>query len=54
MQNRSEIYERIFEELVDNDLINLEDYAQEQAKKVVFDILENRLKDYHIIKGELL
>lgn len=52
--DRANIFERIFEELVDNDLIDLQNYEYENAKKVVMEIMENRFKDFLIIQGEML
>lgn len=51
---RDNIFERIFEELVDNDLIDLHNYEYENAKKVVMEIMENRFKDFLIIQGKML
>ena len=52
--DRIDIFEEIFEELVDNDLIDLQNYEYENAKKVVVEIIEKRFKDFLIIQGKIL
>lgn len=51
---RIDIFEEIFEELADNDLIDLQNYEYENAKKAVMEILGNRFKDFLIILGKTL
>lgn len=52
--NRTDIFERIFEELVDNDLVDLHNCDYENAKKAVMEIMENRFEDFLIIQGKTL
>lgn len=51
---RTDIFEKIFEELVDNDLVDLHNYDYENAKKAVMEIMENRFEDFLIIQGKTL
>ena len=52
--HRTDIFEKIFEELVDDDLVDLHNYDYENAKKAVMKIMENRFKDFLIIQGKML
>ena len=54
---KTDIFERIFEELIENDLINLQDFQDceiDSAKKAVLEIMEEAFKDILVIQGEVL
>ena len=52
--DRTDIFERIFKELVDNDLVDLQNYDYENAKRAIMEIMENRFKDFLIVLGKTL
>lgn len=58
--SKEELFEGIFEDLVDNDLIDLRNYDSDptiacgQAKGDVMDIIRKAFDGYLIIKGEVM
>lgn len=52
--SREDIFEEIFKELADSDLIDLQNCEYENAKKAVMEILGNHFKDFLIILGKTL
>lgn len=51
---RENIFESIFEKMLDSDLVNLEDFHLDNARECFYDIIRDSFKDYLIVVGDLL
>lgn len=56
VMNRNKIAERIAEEMLDMEILDLQNYSGDEAAIMedVQDIILKHLKDYHIVSGEIL
>lgn len=53
-RNRDLLIHDIIVDLMEEDLLNLADYVKFEAIKKTTDIIEHRLEDYKLIKGDII
>lgn len=52
---RKELYEKLYDKLLDADVLDINNFNSEtDLKKAVIEIAEDALKDYIILRGELV
>jgi hypothetical protein len=54
MEDRKDLFEKIVEKMIDEDLLNFIDYDVEHARALAYSILECTFVDYYIVEGNLL